>query len=69
MLLSCTRGKVSTVCFCPFIAPSPPAPYYVLDTDYENWASVYSCSKSRPEGSSYVLARSTDIGVEMVSAV
>ena len=48
-------------------APSPPAPYYVLDTDYENWASVFSCSEARPEGSSYILARRTDIDPEIVS--
>ena len=48
-------------------APGPPAPYYVLDTDYENWASVFSCSEARPEENSYILARRTDIDPEIVS--
>ena len=48
------------------VAPNPPAPYYVLDTDYENWASVFSCSEARPEGSCYILARSPKIDVELV---
>jgi hypothetical protein len=31
-----------------------------LDTDYESWASVFTCSEARPEGNSYILFRESN---------